>query len=417
MKKVLKYETVEKFIKNTKIEKIGINNEQKIKLIELLNANIFITNSERSSIIYNFIFYDVKENWVENLLKLRKLKLRAPSLEVYQLKFGIELGNKKHKEYCENLCRSKKSFIKKYGEEEGIKKYNNFCNVRKGNSTIESFIKKHGEEEGNKRWEYYQNKRKEKYKERKEKGIKFNNGRDLEGFIRIHGEKEGFKKWNERNSNHSKRFSVDYYIEKYGKEEGLNKWEEYKKSMDKTSLKQFIKKYGQEEGLNRYKEFSKKQKEGNKANTLENFIINYGPFLGKEKYENFIKKCAEYSSKNRFSKISQRLFWEIYELLKEDKKDLVKFAELNGEEIFYLFEKQRKFYVVDFKCNNIIIEYNSEYTHNYNIPEILEYDLKRIEYLESKGYKILTVWDKNYKKNKIEVIQECLKFINDEYKS
>lgn len=87
---------------------------------------------------------------------------------------------------------------------------------------------------------------------------------------------------------------------------------------------------------------------------------------------------------------------------------------------------QGKGYVYDIHCNNNIIEYNGDFWHmnpkTYNESDInavskisgkdkWEYDRNKNEYAESAGYRILVVWERDYKKDKCKVIQECLDFL------
>jgi hypothetical protein len=60
-------------------------------------------------------------------------KSRAITLETMILKYGEEDGSKKYKDYCQRQSYTNKPeyFINKYGEEEGLNKYNNFLSTKK----------------------------------------------------------------------------------------------------------------------------------------------------------------------------------------------------------------------------------------------------------------------------------------------
>jgi len=418
MPKFIKQEqrtSIEKFIKDTKLKNIVLNEQSTFELQKLLDSTLKISSYDRRILIPIWIKNEL-DNWVERLDKLSKLKRRGYTLEVCQLKYG-EIEGKKFYEHKNNISGfSLNKCIERHGEKEGKKRFEKICHRKKGLSSITGFIKLYGEIEGKKRWDLYQTKRKQRYKERKEKGIKFRNGRDVDSFIKRFGVDEGFKKWNEKNFKQSRRFSKEYYIEKFGEIEGLKQWEEYKKTMNKTSIKSLVKKYGVEDGLNRYEEIVNKIREST-GTSLEKFIRRYGPCIGREKYKNWLVNTANSCAKTNFSLISQKFFWELYEILDDEKKSLIKFGELNGEEVFYLFQPKQKYYLVDFKCGNVIIEYNSENFHDYSKEEIKLYDERKISFLESKGYKVLTVWNAQYKKNKVEVLKTCLRFIQENFKS
>ena len=48
---------------------------------------------------------------------------------------------------------------------------------------------------------------------------------------------------------------------------------------------------------------------------------------------------------------------------------------------------------------------------NQTVKEIWEHDKKRIELIESLGYKVKTVWESDYKDNPEKVIKECHEFL------
>ena len=176
------------------------------------------------------------ENEVEErVLKLRELNFLFPKSkhkEKLELLYTPEVAEQKRKEQCNKKFKlSKESLIKLYGEDEGLKKWKNYCE-----------------------------KRAKSYEKRKESGVIHNNGRSLEEYIKRHGEKEGLFLWEIRNKKQKDRFNIEYYISKFGEIEGIKEYLSYLKSMDKVSLKSFIKKYGKEDGKERYISFVEKIK-------------------------------------------------------------------------------------------------------------------------------------------------------------
>lgn len=186
-------------------------------------------------------------------------------------------------------------------------------------------------------------------------------------------------------------------------------------------------------------------------NNLESNIKKYGLSLGKIKYNDFVKrmkytnsfqyyldkcegdiKTAEtlFSKKNgfknkRYSKISQELFWEIYNQL--NQKEHVYFGELNRE--FGSYDTNHKrYYWYDFvdTINKKCIEFNGIYFHakpdiyldiinecnNSNkiqvIKDIWNYDKEKINWIESLGYNVKNIWEDEYKHDKVNVINNCL---------
>ncbi len=90
----------------------------------------------------------------------------------------------------------------------------------------EKWIKDLGEEEGLKKWNDFQNRPRKKLEPRKDK------------WIRELGEEEGLKKWEKYRETMSKSHSGSFkgrWIKKYGEEEGLRKWEEYSDRLSKEN--------------------------------------------------------------------------------------------------------------------------------------------------------------------------------------
>ena len=325
--------------------------------------------------------------------------------------FGEEIGykiwdNKRKKTGCRI-----ENYINKYGLEEGTKLFKQkACDSKKGQSTKDFYINKYGLEEGVKKWNKIKNKWGESYKKNKQnhKG----NGRTLEEYIIRLGKDTGKIKWEERNNKQKFRFSKEFYLQKYGAEEGEKEWNNYLKNQDKTSLKSFIKKYGEIDGTNRYNFFIEKQKNGFKTN-LENFILKYGEDIGTKKYQNWIINCTNSKiNGNRYSKISQKLFWEIYENLSIEQKHYCKFAELNNEQMFKIWKHNLTVIFVDFKLKDKIIEFQGTYYHKFS--EAKERDKNRLIALKEKGYQVLFIEQKEYETNKNKVINDCLNFLNYE---
>ena len=79
-------------------------------------------------------------------------------------------------------------------------------------TSYEGFIKRYGYEEGSKKYNDFINK------------VSFANS--LEGFIFRYGEELGEQKWNEYIEEQKYKSSYQYYIDRYGKEEGQWRWNE-----------------------------------------------------------------------------------------------------------------------------------------------------------------------------------------------
>jgi len=130
---------------------------------------------------------------------------------------------------------------------------------------------------------------------------------------------------------------------------------------------------------------------------------------------------------NGVSKISQKLFWLIYEKLPDDLRQKCYFSELNKE-----FDIENKeigvHYLYDFVITSIkfCIEFNGDFWHcnpklyqeNYvnkmismSAKEIWEKDKSKIDFLKNKGYEVFVVWENEYEKNPEDVLQKIIDLI------
>jgi very-short-patch-repair endonuclease len=115
------------------------------------------------------------------------------------------------------------------------------------------------------------------------------------------------------------------------------------------------------------------------------------------------------------SNVSQKLFWEIYNILDADLKSEVKFAQLNGEKKIHIQESElnknlnKYHFSLDFCMNNKNIEFDGEYWHS--IENIKEKDMARDKYLNSLNYKILRIKERDYYNNPNETLNRCIEFL------
>ena len=75
------------------------------------------------------------------------------TLEYFIERFGQDAGTKKYEEVCKNKGVSKKNCIKKYGKDVGERFFNAYCDRQAyAGNTIEYFIEKYGKDEGEKKY-------------------------------------------------------------------------------------------------------------------------------------------------------------------------------------------------------------------------------------------------------------------------
>lgn len=222
--------------------------------------------------------------------------------------------------------------------------------------------------------------------------------------------KKTFKKFKENPTKYASKHptKVEYYIKKgFSEEEAKDMISERQKTFSKEIC---VQKHGLEEGILIWK---KRQ---------EKWLDNLNSKSEEEKIEINRKKLFNNSG---YSKISQKLFWDIYENFKSNN---VKFEELNSEAIRYdkNNKKHYRYDYIDFSLKKCI-EFNGDYWHcnpskydeNYvhNImkktaKEIWKNDSNKIEWLVNRGYKVLTIWELEYRKNPDVILNKCLNFLN-----
>jgi hypothetical protein len=171
--------------------------------------------------------------------------------------------------------------------------------------------------------------------------------------------------------------------------------------------------HGREEADKRYIKRSEKMKG---VSSLKYFIEKHGEIKGSEIYENKMSAWHFPQSQTSrghygipYSKISQELFNEI--LIKIIDKENVFYATHNNEMWFDTkkYEIVNSRIYVDFKYNNKIIEFDCDYWHNE------ENDIKRDYILKLKGFDVLRINTKDYKKDKQYTIQKCVDFLEIQY--
>lgn len=395
--------TVKNILNRAKIKEIeNLITESQFREMEKITEYYTIGNlSNRLDNIKSFILCGVDKNWVARLRIIQR-KLKSDTLSEYSCK--IRYGDKWKEvlnEHKHNVRVDKPAFIRRYGEKKGIEKWK-IRNEKVKSYGLDIMVKRYGEEIGSEKWKKTLAQKVETMRIRKL--IKpYRNGQTLAEYQNRYGIELGYEKWDKKQKNASYRYSLLGFTDKYGEDDGKKLWEDYCKSMNKTSIDSFIGRYGEEIGSEKYNKFVEKCKYNS---SLERYIEKYGEVDGKLIYNEIVKKKVN-NNNDRYSKVSQELFWHIYNLI--NNKDCY-FAELNQEYLFYPFKCGLTVIAVDFKCGNKIIEFDGTYWHTTEKQKNI--DKTRDEFLKSKGYEILRVDEKYYYKNKPEIIEECIKFIN-----
>lgn len=225
----------------------------------------------------------------------------------------------------------------------------------------------------------------------------------LRGCIARFGKEEGTKIWNDRELKRSEAgkkgsAGLEYWVNKgYSLEEAKVKRSERQQTFSKEKC---IEKYGEEDGLKRFTE---------RQNKWQKSLYRNG------------------NLKSGYSKISQNLFFELLKEYTPLENNKINFALHNGE---YTLFNDKSFFRFDFTDlnSNKIIEYNGDDYHGnpkkylaedrpnpfrkeLTAKEIWDKDKNKIRLANENGFEVLTIWDSDYKKNKIDVLNKCLEFL------
>ncbi len=202
-------------------------------------------------------------------LKLKK----SHTIEGYIEKYGEEEGkeryylSKKRKSYS----HTDEYYYERYGDEALSIKENH---IKSKTITLENLIKKYGEEEGTK-----------KYIKKVEKG-RF--ARTLKGYQNRYGKEDGYLLWKERNDNHSRKISKTKHLEYY------NKIDEYYFLIEKfsrLSYNYFI------EEIDPFKQRSRQFHLDHRVSRCYGFVNKIHPVIIASKYNLEIKLASENCSK------------------------------------------------------------------------------------------------------------------------
>jgi very-short-patch-repair endonuclease len=155
--------------------------------------------------------------------------------------------------------------------------------------------------------------------------------------------------------------------------------------------------------------------------SLEKCIEKYGKNVGKERWKERQSKWLSSLPKQNFSFISQKLFWSLYDKVKNEY-NMIYFAQLNqqtkqleeNKNYEYKLDIGQSYCKLDFfiKDINKAIEFDGDYWHGEKRGN-KKRDETRTRLIEETGVKVLHVKERDYNNDQQKVLQECIKFIYD----
>lgn len=272
-----------------------------------------------------------------------------------------------------------------------------------------------------------------KYNLSKEDAIKLMNKRSLERGVKI---KNGLNEKFKENINFFKEKShqtKEFWIKRgFNEEESIMKCKEitdmihektWKKRRSNPELYQDVNTTQIGYWLKRgYTELQSKEKikERQKTFSLDICIEKYGEDIGKKIWINRQLKWFENYKKNNFSKISQELFWKIYNIINLTDNEIYfatlknNFKDDSGKNNEYRLELNNSIILPDFfiKNKNKIIEFDGTYYHR-NTTENKKREKLRDKDILDGGYYLLHIKESDYMKDKEKTVNECINFINN----
>jgi len=150
---------------------------------------------------------------------------------------------------------------------------------------------------------------------------------------------------------------------------------------------------------------------------LDHFINKYGEDEGKKRHQLKIERWVNSMPKHNFSAISQELFNEIMTVYDADPADIY-YATFDRDDMQgyenkeYRLKTKQSYVMPDFVdlSKNKIIEFDGDYWHS-EAKVNPEREQKRHDSITDKGYSVHYVREQDYKRNKQQVIEECIAFL------
>lgn len=268
----------------------------------------------------------------------------------------------------------KQSMINRYGEEEGVKRYNSRIEKFKRSMSLDHLIDRYGEEEGKKIYEARNASR----------------SSSLDTLVAKYGEQEGRLRYNRQCQKKSHAQTLQGYIDRYGVDLGCKKYQiRQQKFLETWNAKT-------PDELARIRSLQ--------AMSLDKMIDKYGKTQGYQKYQDWL--CAR---NFRASNESLKVFLPLYTWLLDKgfcDNDIFFGHETKKE---YFIKNDKEFFSYDFciKSIKLIIEFNGLVFHpkspnqkdwrcpynNITAEQKFNYDQHKIQIAKQHGFTVLQLWE------------------------
>jgi hypothetical protein len=251
--------------------------------------------------------------------------------------------------------------------------------------SLDSFTKRYGDEEGSRKWKAYRNKMSSK------------------NTFGAFAERRGWThdEW----SDYNKRRAVTLanLVAKYGEEEGTKRWNTYceKQRTAGNTIEYFIEKLGEVAGPIKYAEVCKA-----KGITLENMIRVHGRDAGVARYHSWL----EATNGNYVSLSASQFVKDVVNML---PNDTIFHEGVFGKEFCIWEDRVYMFDLVITSPVKKVVEFNGDFWHASPLKygpddvvkhrggskiakDIWEADERKIQAIRKRGFEVLTVWESEY---------------------
>jgi hypothetical protein len=262
--------------------------------------------------------------------------------------------------------------------------------------TKENFIKKYGEEDGLIRWDTYCQKQAET------NSFEYKN------------KKFGWTEDQFNDYNKSRAVTLENMIEKYGETDGIEKWSKYCDQQRYTKTKDYlISKYGEQVGTQKYLDINRKKSEPHDPKQLS------------KKLGITVDQAVELICSRGAYKYTSNLEQEFVALIEQKIGAL---EHVSTRSPFGKWDHTLSRYVVyDVKHKDCIIEFNGDYWHAnprfYSATdkirgrlasEIWQRDTEKLCVASNAGFRVLVVWESDFLENREKIIEDTIKWILNE---
>lgn len=337
------------------------------------------------NIEYNMCKYSISEE--EAINKINELKSKTScSKENFIKRYGEEEGIKRFNEFREKSSHTKEKFVEKYGEHEGEEKWNLYIEDKKYKSSISYYKDKYKDN-----WETEYNKIKEKrlvtlenmiFKYGEEEGIlRYNKSRLLKS---ISGKKEaiiqkyGEEKYKEIHDSKRTQKGISDYINEFGYEDGANRFMDDLKELhnkEDLMLYKLISRYGYKNGIDNYI-YIKENKRNRKTQASKESLNVFEASINFMKENNILFFVGDLEKKEFF--------------IKEDKKY---FYDLTIPSLNLIFEYNGSHVHANPNWDpEKLASWKHKYTGK-NAIDVINEDNKKIEIAKKYGFDIYVLWD------------------------